>query len=281
MKKKYWIVAALVIVVLGVLVVPYRIHVLNDGGTKEYRALTYRVVDWNCLTDDGIYEKTRVYFFDDLTAPINELWEREEPNVAHRFIATVVEINGGTTLVEPVEYEWERSSSDRISFGISQLPDIGAEVGSVVEITYDGTIMESYPAQINAKSWKLSGDLRHMEYSEPTSSETNSISEYLTEEDGKQYLMLPISKDKVMLWDGQAQYLDDIDLDLLKAAEEKISKQISQYSNNSGFYLQVDEGYLCLYAEVIVKIDPPASAGGVGGCGIDHEHMFFGERITN
>lgn len=166
MKKKLWIVAAIVIVVLGVLVVPYRIHVLNDGGTKEYCALTYRVVDWNRMTDDGIYEKIQVYFFDDLSTPINELWEREEPNVAHRFIATVVEINGGTALVEPVENEWERSSSDRISFGISQLPDIGAEVGSVVEITYDGTIMESYPAQINAKSWKLSGDLRHMEYTE-------------------------------------------------------------------------------------------------------------------
>ena len=164
MKKKYWIVAALVIAVLGVLVIPFRIDVMNDGGSKEYRALTYRVVDWNRMTDDGIYEKTRVYFFDDLRTPINELWEREEPNVEHRFIATVVEINGGTALVEPMEYELERSSSDRISFGVSQLPDIGAEVGSVVQVAYRGAIRESYPASIDATGWEIAKDLRHMAY---------------------------------------------------------------------------------------------------------------------
>ena len=41
-----------------------------------------------------------------------------------------------------------------------------AEVGSVVEVSYTGGIMESYPAQISATSWKLSDDLRHMEYTE-------------------------------------------------------------------------------------------------------------------
>ncbi len=39
-----------------------------------------------------------------------------------------------------------------------------AEIGSVVQVTYTGAIMESYPAQINATGWKISDDLRHMEY---------------------------------------------------------------------------------------------------------------------
>ena len=164
MKKKLWIVALVVIVLLGVLFIPFRVDTVNDGGSKVYHALTYRIVDWNCKTEDGIYEKTRFYFFSDMSKSIGELWEREEPNVEHRFIATVIELNGGTALVEPVEYEWERQSSDRISFGITELPDVGAEVGSVVQVTYRGAVRESYPASIDAINWEITKDLRHVEY---------------------------------------------------------------------------------------------------------------------
>ena len=164
MKKKLWIVTLIVIVVLGVLVIPFRTGTMRDGGSKEYRALTYRIVDWNRMTDEGIYKKTRIYFFGDVSKPIDELWAREEPNVAHRFIATVIELNGNTALVEPVEYEWERKSSDRISFGIAELPDIGATIGSVVQVTYRGAIRETYPATIDATGWEVTEDLRHMEY---------------------------------------------------------------------------------------------------------------------
>jgi hypothetical protein len=167
MKKKLVIAAtvtAVVLAVLAVLFVPYRIDVMNDGGSKEYRALAYRAVKWNSITDDGYYQKTRFYFFGDMFKSIDELWEREEANVEHRFIATVIELNGNTALVEPVEYEWERRSSDRISFDISSLPDIGAKAGSVVQVTYRGNIRESYPASLDATGWETTRDLRHMEY---------------------------------------------------------------------------------------------------------------------
>lgn len=164
MKKKLWIAVLVVIVVLGVLVIPFRIDAMDDGGSREFRALTYRIVHWNRMMDEGIYEKTRVYFFGDMSKPIDELWEQEAPNVEHRFIATVTELNGGTALVEPVEYEWERSSSSRISFDIRELPDIGAEVGSVVQVTYRGAIRETSPAAIDATGWRITKDLRHMEY---------------------------------------------------------------------------------------------------------------------
>ena len=45
--------------------------------------------------------------------------------------------------------------------------DIGAEMGSVVKVSYAGGIMETYPAKIHAVKWSLSDDLRHLEYSEP------------------------------------------------------------------------------------------------------------------
>lgn len=164
MKKKIWIAALLVIALLGVLFVPVQTGVYKDGGTVEYRALTYRVVKWNRLTEDGTYEKTRCYFFGDLFKSIDQLWEREEPYVTHLFLAAVIELSGNTALVEPLEQEAERSSSDRISFDTFGLADIGAEVGSVVQVTYQGLIRESYPAGVDAIDWEIAGNLRHMEY---------------------------------------------------------------------------------------------------------------------
>ena len=82
------------------------------------------------------------------------------------FIATILEINGDSVLVEPVEGEDELRSSDQIRFHIKDLEDIGAEVGSVIHIAYTGTIMETDPAKISAISWELATDLRNLEYTE-------------------------------------------------------------------------------------------------------------------
>lgn len=63
MKKKIWI-PILVVVILAILFVPIPSGVYKDGGTREYTALTYKIVDWNRLTDGGgTYSKTKVYFF--------------------------------------------------------------------------------------------------------------------------------------------------------------------------------------------------------------------------
>lgn len=89
MKNKIVIFATVAAVVLSVLVVlfyPFQIHVCNDGGTKEYIALTYRAVHWRRFTGDGEYEQIRVYFFDDMSKSLSELWAREEPYVEHRFV---------------------------------------------------------------------------------------------------------------------------------------------------------------------------------------------------
>lgn len=72
---------------------------------------------------------------------------------------------------------------------------------------------------------------------------------------------------------------------LVETAENKITEAVSVYSNSSDFYLQINDGYLCLVVEVIKQIDPPALQEIEGefvdrGCGIDHEHLFFSERIS-
>lgn len=65
------------------------------------------------------------------------------------FQARIIEIAEGTMLVEPVEGDQESKSSDRISVPIRNMePSPEPQVGDLVEIRYDGTIMESYPAQL-------------------------------------------------------------------------------------------------------------------------------------
>ena len=120
-----------------------------------------------------------------------------------------------------------------------------------------------------------------------TISENKDISEYLIEEDGEQYLILPISQSKIVVRDEYKQHLDNIDIELLKTAEETICNKMSAYTKSSGFSLQFDDsGYLCLHTECIVDIEPPnvitEDDGEIisGGCNIDHKHIFLYERIT-
>ena len=155
MKKKIllWILAG--VLVLAVLFAPIPSGVYEDGGSREYTALTYKIVDWNRLTTDGKYEATKLYWFPNNFKSIDDLWANEEQEVVHKFVATILELDSSSALVQPVEGEDELSSADKIHLGIADLGDIGAQVGSEVEIYYTGGIMESYPAQINAVKWEM------------------------------------------------------------------------------------------------------------------------------
>lgn len=164
MKRKKLIPIIAVFVLLIILFVPVSKGTLQDGGTRDYVALTYRVVDWNKIMANGVYEKTRVYWLGDKSKTIDELWQMEQARIEKTFLATVISISDDTALVEPYESEVEKLSCDSITFGTASLPNIYARPGSSVEITYVGPIMESYPAQINAISWKIKDTLRDVEY---------------------------------------------------------------------------------------------------------------------
>ena len=88
MKKKTVIIAAIVLFIfILILFLPIPRGTYRDGGTKDYRALTYRIVVWNRLTDrtgeDGAaeviftYHKTSVYWFPENLKSIDELWKAE------------------------------------------------------------------------------------------------------------------------------------------------------------------------------------------------------------
>ena len=70
MNKKYIILCLLLIIVLFI---PIPRGTYDDGGSREYVALTYKIIKWHRLTSDGIYKKTRIYFFEDKYKTIDEL----------------------------------------------------------------------------------------------------------------------------------------------------------------------------------------------------------------
>ena len=78
MKKRILIPIIAVVILLAVLFIPIPQGSYDDGGTREWIALTYKIVDWNKLSADSIYKATRIYFGDDRNKSIGELWEREQ-----------------------------------------------------------------------------------------------------------------------------------------------------------------------------------------------------------
>ncbi len=81
MKKNWWLVL-LAAVVLAVLFVPVPGGIYKDGGTREFTALTYKVVAWNRLTPYGNYTATKSYWFPQNFKSIDELWKIEAPEPA-------------------------------------------------------------------------------------------------------------------------------------------------------------------------------------------------------
>ncbi len=73
-----------------------------------------------------------------------------EANNEYSFFGKVIESDITHIIVEPNEDEEERKSSDKISIGLGENNDAVFMVGTNVKITYDGNIMESYPAQVKA-----------------------------------------------------------------------------------------------------------------------------------
>lgn len=116
---------------------------------------------------------------------------------------------------------------------------------------------------------------------ELTTTSVNTTS-CISHEQGAYVLTLPSNGEKITLKDDFTPFVPYIADALVVAAEKKITDEIAEYSNSSGFYLQISEDYLCLVQEVIHYMDPPETAGSetLSGCGIDHEHLFFSQQIS-
>lgn len=89
--KKKTIAIVLTAVIVAALFIPIPKGSYDDGGTREYVALTYRIVVWNRyytqVDKNGImvgsekYNKTSVYLFPDNFKSYSELWKMELDNM--------------------------------------------------------------------------------------------------------------------------------------------------------------------------------------------------------
>lgn len=73
MKKK--IIVIIAVLIIFVLFLPIPGASCDDGGTREFNALTYKIVKWNRLYEgDLCYNSARFYFGREKNKSIDELW---------------------------------------------------------------------------------------------------------------------------------------------------------------------------------------------------------------
>ena len=86
MRKKIVIPILIVIALVLILFLPIPQGSYDDGGTREFSALTYKIVVWNriSITIDekgqpvnNTYRKTSVFWYPDNQKSIGELWQME------------------------------------------------------------------------------------------------------------------------------------------------------------------------------------------------------------
>ena len=135
----------------------------DDGGSGTYYGLGYKVkVEKTISAEYGpTLVRVEMYMFNKFIAgaiaDVDEEYKKIEEE-QYEFVATIIGVYESSILVEPEEGTNERKSSDKISMSITRptnwINDFYV-VGNKVKITYNGMIMESYPAQIIATKIEL------------------------------------------------------------------------------------------------------------------------------
>lgn len=123
----------------------------------------------------------------------------------HVFRATITEMQEKTLLFKPEEGSAELRSSDLFSASIQHMPaSPEPEVGDVIEITYNGDILETYPARL--------GEIKSMKVVEKAPKKTADPEEESTEEPVRTAIVGPYGKLSVQLpdgWTAQTSAMDE------------------------------------------------------------------------
>ncbi len=116
----------------------------GDKDDKVYEYKGYSADEWIITSHahDGsmLYKEMNV---SDIPDGLESEYEWNNERTA-AFQATVLEINNDTILVGPADGSLELNSADK--FSISNEKNLDLQVGDLIEIVYNGEIMESYPA---------------------------------------------------------------------------------------------------------------------------------------
>ena len=110
--------------------------------------IVYKLIEKSVTNREDFKFKVQNINFDSVETVNNEQNEKS-------FFGKVIEADASYIIVEPNEDEEERKSADKISIGLEKNSDTLYMFGTNVKITYDGTIMDSYPAQVKATKIEL------------------------------------------------------------------------------------------------------------------------------
>ena len=141
----------------------------DDGGSGTYYGLGYKVKKEKTISAEFGLELVKVEMYvgnkfitgaiADSNSSANDSYQTIEEE-QYEFIGTIIDVYNNSIIVEPEEGTNERKSSDKISMVIKRPTDGTNDfyvIGNKVKITYNGVIMESYPAQIVATKVELIG----------------------------------------------------------------------------------------------------------------------------
>lgn len=157
MKKKKLIITLIILILI---LTPIKFK-LKDGGSTEYKAILYTVTKIHRLSEkletgyeDGLkIEILGIQIYNKINSNLEANTTIEEENNTYQFIATIIEAKEDYIIVRPADGTNELKSSDKIRIKITR-PTSGINdfyvTGNKIIITYDGNILESYPAQITA-----------------------------------------------------------------------------------------------------------------------------------
>lgn len=157
--KKY-IIAAVIAVVLLVLFLPVPKDTYDDGGTREFQALTYKIVKWNRLYEgDLCYNSTRFYFGKDARKSIEQLWWQINPDDmpidgpggvnpegSEYTDVSVLRVEDDSYQVEyTADADWGSYTQRAVILRSEDDPEIN--VGDTVRVFHDGRMLETDPVQ--------------------------------------------------------------------------------------------------------------------------------------
>lgn len=138
--------------------------VANDGGTKIYLGLGYKVIDFHTsagFDDIKIGSWSMQYEdFDEERKEYEEKFQEEMKESEKSFCGIITQVENNSFLVRPDENEEIKKSADLIMVEKLKIDtNVKYEIGEKIRIIYDGDVMDTYPAQINAIEYeRISGE---------------------------------------------------------------------------------------------------------------------------
>lgn len=144
--------------------IPYKFEISKED--NNYEVSNYRIPrDGSYYTEDmkdmfptDVYNKiSKVHsdgtieeLKDNIKKQVNEYFSTNNNENNPSFFGKVIESAANYIIVEPYEDEEIRKSADKISIGLGEYNDAIYMVGTNIKVTYTGTILETYPAKIEA-----------------------------------------------------------------------------------------------------------------------------------